>query len=913
MTHPYLEDYDEPTKILVSSDNHLGYLENDPLRHDDSFRTFEELLYIARSNSVDFIVLSGNLFHHRQPSNATLQRTIKLLREYCLSPDRRSSLIVHSDPGAVHFKDHRNPVAIPVFVLHGDRDSPGKGQGTKALSPLDVLAESGLITYFGKTGSDNPLEISPILLEKGGNGIALYGLGHMRGEKLLKASQKDNGLSWMRPKIERKNGQIDSLACPHKSPAMEDNPDSRIDDNWYNLFAFHQNRDMEHLSTQAVHHIADGPRGVPESFLPNWMDCVVWGHENGRHPECNSSKIFLVQPGSTVATSLSEAQAKPKHVVLIEVGLERTSPQEIGLQTVRDMHFERIPPPSSSEGSILLYSDFMDQKLEEVIRSREVQHQEKMRDFNKGLAPQPIANIVYPPEKFYEESLYELGKRPLVRIIFQKSDGREPPSSGQMRRKYAPRVAAMHELFSVEGTHSDSEPGMGVQARDVSLAQGESMSLMRNLSNYFMFHSAVGGEGLSCLRADQVSNTMDELLRGGNQEKLWKDVNGQIANIAATVADEKLNALALGEKIDKVELREDLQKKSQQAARRMLRNSRRRTGLDVRTDATASNSQADGFEDEDMIQPVQDQDDESFDEYLTHVHEEVKRQSSIAHGISGVAISKNRKSPGRNGASSVGGTSATRRKRTDRQQRPWKRMKSSSLVGIPREFFDNFESRVNSQALPEEDEIMPAPAIAGDATAGQRRVTFPPRRRPSKIPSWDRQPSGGESAIPGDYGHRRGTSDRTKPSRERVESEIAPKRGPRPRSTNNRGSKSPQNDVKGSRAFSVEEKTKIHTDYARGNTGAVEPTNLRCTVKRESTLASTGQQKFKITYRRGYAAMQNPNPQARRTQSSTGERFGERQMYMPIPRKAEDVTGWGGRIPRKKAPSPSQQTKSKRE
>ncbi|CDF35202.1 unnamed protein product [Chondrus crispus] len=736
MTHPYSEGYDEPTKILLSSDNHLGYLENDPLRHDDSFRTFEELLYIARSNSVDFIVLSGNLFHHRQPSNATLQRTIKLLREYCLSLDRRSSLHVISDPRAVHFKDPRNPVAIPVFVLHGDRDSPGKGHGTKALSPLDVLAESGLITYFGKTGSDNPLEISPILLEKGGNAIALYGLGHMRGEKLLKASQKDNGLSWMRPKIERKNGQIDLLAYPHRSPAMEHNPDSRIDDNWFNIFAFHQNRDMEHPSTQAVHHIADGPRGVSESFLPDWMDCVVWGHENGRPLECTSSKIYLVQPGSTVATSLSEAQAKPKHVVLMEVGLEHTYPQEIELHTVRDMHFERIPSPSSSEA----YSVFMDQKLDEVIRRREVQHQKKMRNFKKVLAQQSVKNIVYPSEKFYEMALYGLGQRPLVRIIFEKTDGREPRSSGQMRRKYAPRVAAMHELFSVERTHSDSEAGMGVQARDVSLAQGESMRLMQNLSNYFTFHSAVGGEGLSCLRADQVNNTMDEALKGGKQVKLWEDVKEQIANIEVTVADEKLNALALGERIDKNELRESLRKKSQQATMRMLRNSRRRAGLYVRTEATVSNSQTDGLEDEDEIQPVQDRDDESFDQYLTHAHEVVMRQNLIPHDglededeIQPVQDRddesfdqylthaheedmRQNSIPHGTRAFSVGGTSATRRKRTGTPQRSPKRAKRSSPARTPRERFGDIESRLNNQASKEEDEIMPAPAIAQGAT-----------------------------------------------------------------------------------------------------------------------------------------------------------------------------------------------------
>ncbi|CDF35203.1 hypothetical protein CHC_T00010109001, partial [Chondrus crispus] len=60
------------------------------------------------------------------------------------------------------------------------------------------------------------------------------------------------------------------------------------------------------------------------------------------------------------------------------------------------------------------------------------------------------------------------------------------------------------------------------------------------------------------------------------------------------------------------------------------------------------------------------------------------------------------------------------------------------------------------------------------------------------------------------------------------------------------------------------------------------------------------------------AATRNPNTQARRAKSSSGDRFGERQMYSTSPRKASDVTGWGRRTPRKKVPSPFQQTKLKR-
>jgi len=50
-------------KILLATDNHVGYLENDPIRGNDSFITFEEIFKIAKAREVDFVLLGGDLFH----------------------------------------------------------------------------------------------------------------------------------------------------------------------------------------------------------------------------------------------------------------------------------------------------------------------------------------------------------------------------------------------------------------------------------------------------------------------------------------------------------------------------------------------------------------------------------------------------------------------------------------------------------------------------------------------------------------------------------------------------------------------------------------------------------------------------------------------------------------------------------
>lgn len=38
--------------FVVATDNHIGYMEKDPVRHNDSLEAFEEVLKIAKSQNV---------------------------------------------------------------------------------------------------------------------------------------------------------------------------------------------------------------------------------------------------------------------------------------------------------------------------------------------------------------------------------------------------------------------------------------------------------------------------------------------------------------------------------------------------------------------------------------------------------------------------------------------------------------------------------------------------------------------------------------------------------------------------------------------------------------------------------------------------------------------------------------------
>jgi hypothetical protein len=53
---------EETLRIMVSTDNHLGYAERDPIRGDDSFAAFEEVLLLAKRHNVSFLIGSSLKF-----------------------------------------------------------------------------------------------------------------------------------------------------------------------------------------------------------------------------------------------------------------------------------------------------------------------------------------------------------------------------------------------------------------------------------------------------------------------------------------------------------------------------------------------------------------------------------------------------------------------------------------------------------------------------------------------------------------------------------------------------------------------------------------------------------------------------------------------------------------------------------
>ncbi|KAM9390299.1 double-strand break repair protein MRE11 [Phaethornis superciliosus] len=390
------QDDEDTFKILIATDIHLGYLEKDPVRGNDTFVTFNEILDHAQKHEVDFVLLGGDLFHENKPSRKTLHSCLESLRKYCMG-DHPVQFEILSDQAVnfhcskfpwVNYQDRNLNISIPVFSIHGNHDDP---TGADALCALDVLSCAGLLNHFGRSSSVEKIDISPILLRKGRTKIALYGLGAIPDERLYRMFVNKQ-VTMLRPK--------------------ED------EDSWFNLFVIHQNR-SKHGATNYI----------PEQFLDDFINLVVWGHEH----ECkiapfqNEQQCFYVsQPGSSVVTSLSPGEAVKKHIGLLHVKGKKMKMQKIALETVRTFHMEDVV--------LADHPDLFNPDNPKVTQAIQAFCMEKVELMLDNADRERLGNPRRP-------------EKPLVRLRVDYTGGFEPFSVHRFSQKYMDRVANPKDII----------------------------------------------------------------------------------------------------------------------------------------------------------------------------------------------------------------------------------------------------------------------------------------------------------------------------------------------------------------------------------------------------------------------------------------------------------------------------------
>lgn len=250
---------------------------------------FGEALSIARERNVDFILLGGDLFHENTPSAAIEHKCIKIIRKHMNAQVQRGTSFQRTAGSFSHFHalNHANfedpnlTVPYPILTIHGNHDDP---TGPNAQSVCEKLATCGLLNYFGAVRTTKDIVIDPIILEKGDIKIALYGIGFIPDHKLKNAFD---------------SGEITFSDPPEDS---------------FNVLVVHQNRVPFENSSHKY---------IPDDMFPTFFHLIIRGHEhNTQLPEAiPDSEVggMVYQPGSTVATSISLMEAKPKQIGLIKL------------------------------------------------------------------------------------------------------------------------------------------------------------------------------------------------------------------------------------------------------------------------------------------------------------------------------------------------------------------------------------------------------------------------------------------------------------------------------------------------------------------------------------------------------------------------------------------------------------------
>lgn len=307
---------------------------------------------------VDFVLLGGDLFHDNNPSRYTLHRTMELLKTYCFGPRPGGHAFEILSDQSVHFQrasyanvsDENVQIKLPIFSIHGNHDDPGEA----ALAALDILHITSMINYFGKTDVADEITVHPLILRKGASTLALYGLGNIRDERLSRIWNSGRLHFSPVPDLSRASEIPEPIITRRKTPTKRTvsslsmtSQNSNISsqrslntsqvghscEDCLKVLVLHQNRVAHSASSY-----------VSEEKVKDF-DFVVWGHEHESaviHATRIDREAYITQPGSTVATSLSEGETAAKHCVLLQCFKNQYQITPLPMTSVRPFRLEQV-------------------------------------------------------------------------------------------------------------------------------------------------------------------------------------------------------------------------------------------------------------------------------------------------------------------------------------------------------------------------------------------------------------------------------------------------------------------------------------------------------------------------------------------------------------------------------------------
>ncbi|QPG75951.1 hypothetical protein FOA43_003337 [Brettanomyces nanus] len=469
-------------RILLTTDNHIGFMENDPIRGDDGWKTFSEILHLAVLKDVDMVIQGGDLFHMNQPSKKAYYHVIQILRECCWN-DKPIEFRLISDPSNAmatkHFSypaeyDNNVNVGIPMYAISGNHDD---ATGEELLSPLDLLSVGALLNHFGRVTNNDQITVYPLLFNKGTTNLALYGLQNIREER-LKRTMASSNLEFLQPDT------------------------GTTDVQWFSLMCIHQN-----------HVQRPGIRVVEEINLPDFLDFIFWGHEHDCIPhtvENPSTGFNVLQAGSSIATSLSEGELAEKHVFILNIKGKDFSLEPIALKSVRPFAMKSVvlaetglSATSSNKAEVL---NFLIGQVEQLIKDAIHRWKENNKD------------------EFDSEELTEADvPLPLVRLRVEYSGGYEVENPRYFSNRFVGEVANVNDVLTLYRKKSPTKDLFTAMVKEsrafakTSSNEQGSESQTGDSNIFGMIENQLNDNDLILIRKDEFSNTLSDLISKDNK------------------------------------------------------------------------------------------------------------------------------------------------------------------------------------------------------------------------------------------------------------------------------------------------------------------------------------------------------------------------------------------------------------
>ncbi|KAJ9119094.1 hypothetical protein QFC22_003585 [Naganishia vaughanmartiniae] len=302
---------------------------------------------------------------------------------------------------AINYEDPNLNVAIPVFSIHGNHDDP-QGTGPEgALCALDVLSVAGLVNYFGKVhlASDEQasdptsdgMQIKPVLLQKGKTRLAMYGVGNIKDARMHYELRSNRVRMFM--------------------------PEEDEDSKWFNMLLIHQNR------------VKHGPQNsVPEGMFDDSIDLVVWGHEHDCRIEPEGvprKNYWITQPGSSVATSLSQGESIQKKVGILSIQGDQFDIEPVALKTVRPFKIGEV---------------IMEEESDDPANELDLQSRDSVTAFLEKKVDELIAEAKEEWESQEHDPEDEM-MLPLIRLKVETTGVKEMMNAGRFGQRFVDRIA----------------------------------------------------------------------------------------------------------------------------------------------------------------------------------------------------------------------------------------------------------------------------------------------------------------------------------------------------------------------------------------------------------------------------------------------------------------------------------------